>query len=89
MRTLVLVSVLALSSVVSFADTLMTLDDVEGSFASWSKMQPVTSPVHSGGHAWPEDLERLKAANAAKQSYWVHTDMQAPPGPEEPAAAAC
>ncbi|MCE5218367.1 hypothetical protein LLH03_15190 [bacterium] len=56
MRVLVLVSVLALSPLVSFADTLMTLDDVEGTFASWSKMQPVTSPVHSGGHALEWDV---------------------------------
>jgi ribonuclease J len=34
--------------------------------------------VHSGGHAWPEDLERLKEAVAAKQSRWVHTDMRDP-----------
>jgi len=56
----------------------------------WAELHSVEAHfVHSGGHAWPEDLERLKAAIAAKQSYWVHTDMQAPPGPEEPAAAAC
>ena len=30
--------------------------------------------VHSGGHAWPEDLERLALAVAAKQTIWVHTD---------------
>jgi len=30
--------------------------------------------VHSGGHAWPEDLERLVAAIGAKDTIWVHTD---------------
>jgi hypothetical protein len=32
--------------------------------------------VHSGGHAWPEDLERLVAAIGAKETIWVHTDAQ-------------
>jgi ribonuclease J len=41
--------------------------------------------VHSGGHAWPEDLERLREAIGAKGSCWVHTDadplaVQSPPG---------
>jgi len=30
--------------------------------------------VHSGGHAWPQDLERLVAAVGAKETIWVHTD---------------
>ena len=30
--------------------------------------------VHSGGHAWPEDLHRLTEAIAAEQTVWVHTD---------------
>jgi ribonuclease J len=33
--------------------------------------------VHSGGHAWPKDLERLREAIGAKESYWVHTDADA------------
>jgi len=34
--------------------------------------------VHSGGHAWPEDLRRLANAIAAKQTVWVHTDSGNP-----------
>jgi len=30
--------------------------------------------VHSGGHAWPEDLQRLSDAISAKHTIWVHTD---------------
>ena len=30
--------------------------------------------VHSGGHAWPEDLDRLVAAIRPRQRIWVHTD---------------
>ena len=30
--------------------------------------------VHSGGHAWPEDLRRLTEAIRAKKTVWVHTD---------------
>ena len=30
--------------------------------------------IHSGGHAWPEDLARLVAAIAPKEGIWVHTD---------------
>ena len=33
--------------------------------------------VHSGGHAWPEDLVRLVEAIGAKQTVWVHTDADA------------
>jgi ribonuclease J len=32
--------------------------------------------VHSGGHAWPEDLRRLASAIAAKETAWVHTDYR-------------
>jgi len=35
--------------------------------------------VHSGGHAWPQDLERLVAAIGAKHTTWVHTDALRPP----------
>jgi ribonuclease J len=38
--------------------------------------------VHAGGHAWPEDLERLTTALAAKETIWVHTDWK----PEAPRA---
>ena len=34
--------------------------------------------VHSGGHAWPEDLRRLVAALAAKETVVVHTDAGRP-----------
>ena len=37
--------------------------------------------VHSGGHAWPEDLERLVDAVDARQVVWVHTDSQVSPTP--------
>lgn len=30
--------------------------------------------VHSGGHAWPEDLARLVDALQPKETVWVHTD---------------
>ena len=30
--------------------------------------------VHSGGHAWPEDLKRLARAIGARETIWVHTD---------------
>ncbi len=32
--------------------------------------------IHSGGHAWPEDLHRLADAIAAKETVWVHTDWE-------------
>ncbi|HET6493937.1 MAG TPA: hypothetical protein VFH61_01050 [Thermoleophilia bacterium] len=35
--------------------------------------------IHSGGHAWPEDLERLVTAIGAKDATWVHTDAIGPP----------
>lgn len=34
--------------------------------------------IHSGGHAWPEDLKRLVDAIDAKQTVWVHTDCAEP-----------
>ena len=34
--------------------------------------------VHSGGHAWPEDLRRLASAIGAKETVWVHTDCEDP-----------
>ena len=34
--------------------------------------------IHSGGHAWPEDLDRLVAAIAPKHTpVWAHTDALA------------
>jgi mRNA degradation ribonuclease J1/J2 len=32
--------------------------------------------IHSGGHAWPEDLERLVSSLAPKEIVWVHTKRQ-------------
>jgi hypothetical protein len=32
--------------------------------------------VHSGGHAWPEDLRRLAESIGAKETVWVHTDSE-------------
>ena len=32
--------------------------------------------VHSGGHAWPEDLARLKAAIGARETIPVHTEWR-------------
>lgn len=34
--------------------------------------------IHSGGHAWPEDLRRLVAAIGAKRTVWVHTECEEP-----------
>ena len=34
--------------------------------------------IHSGGHAWSEDLRRLANTIAAKQTVWVHTDSTTP-----------
>jgi ribonuclease J len=45
----------------------------------WTAREEVEAHlVHSGGHAWPEDLRRLAAAIAAKQTVWVHTDCARP-----------
>lgn len=44
----------------------------------WADREEVEAHfVHSGGHAWPEDLERLKRAIGAKETVWVHTDYRA------------
>lgn len=44
----------------------------------WAEHEEVAvSFVHSGGHAWPEDLERLKNAIGARETVWVHTDVAA------------
>ncbi len=32
--------------------------------------------VHSGGHAWPEDLKRLTSALSARHMVWVHSDSE-------------
>ena len=32
--------------------------------------------IHSGGHAWPNDLRRLVSAIGAKETVWVHTDSE-------------
>jgi len=34
--------------------------------------------IHSGGHAWPEDLARLTEAIAAKETVHVHTEVNGP-----------
>ncbi|TLM78039.1 MAG: hypothetical protein FDZ70_04700 [Actinobacteria bacterium] len=44
-------------------------------FREWSEKNGVDAQfVHSGGHAWREDLLRLVEAIAAKETVWVHTD---------------
>jgi ribonuclease J len=41
----------------------------------WAEREGVEAHfIHSGGHAWPQDLERLKSAIGAKETIWVHTD---------------
>jgi poly(3-hydroxybutyrate) depolymerase len=32
--------------------------------------------IHSGGHAWPQDLRRLVSAIGAKETVWVHTEWE-------------
>lgn len=45
----------------------------------WAERQGVQAHlVHSGGHAWPEDLRRLNSVIAAKETVWVHTDSEDP-----------
>ncbi len=45
----------------------------------WAKRHQETAFfVHSGGHAWPEDLRRLTDAIAAREVVWVHTDSSEP-----------
>ena len=42
----------------------------------WAARESVEAHfVHSGGHAWPEDLERLEKAIGAEETVWVHTDF--------------
>lgn len=51
---------------------------------TWAERRGVSAElVHSGGHAWPEDLRRLEAAIAPQQTVWVHTDADEAelPGP--------
>jgi ribonuclease J len=47
-----------------------------GGMREWAERHGVTLRfVHSGGHAWPDDLARLTAAIAPKHPpVWVHTD---------------
>jgi len=47
----------------------------------WAEAHGVEAQfIHSGGHAWPEDLRRLVDAIAAKHTVWVHTDCEDPAG---------
>ena len=46
-----------------------------GALRTWAEKEGVPVHfVHSGGHAWPEDLERLTDSLAARKTVWVHTD---------------
>jgi poly(3-hydroxybutyrate) depolymerase len=47
-----------------------------GSMREWAARRAVEPLfIHSGGHAWPEDLDRLEAAVAPKHKpVRVHTD---------------
>jgi hypothetical protein len=50
-----------------------------GAMREWAEREGVKPLfVHSGGHAWPEDLRRLTDAIAAKETVWVHTDCEDP-----------
>jgi ribonuclease J len=41
----------------------------------WTEREGVEAHfVHSGGHAWPADLQRFVDAIAARHTVWVHTD---------------
>jgi ribonuclease J len=45
----------------------------------WSEREGVSVQfVHSGGHAWPQDLARLVDAIDAEKTVWVHTDSVHP-----------
>jgi hypothetical protein len=45
---------------------------------AWAESRGVAAQfIHSGGHAWPEDLDRLVEAVAANETIWVHTDERA------------
>jgi ribonuclease J len=47
----------------------------ECALRAWSEREAVEAQfIHSGGHAWPDDLRRLVDAVGAKQTVWVHTD---------------
>ena len=47
----------------------------QGGMREWAERRGVEPHfVHSGGHAWPEDLDRLVRALAPKHRTWVHTD---------------
>jgi ribonuclease J len=46
-----------------------------GGMRPWAERHGVEPRfIHSGGHAWPGDLERLVAAIGAGETVWVHTD---------------
>jgi ribonuclease J len=46
---------------------------------AWAERNGVEAQlIHSGGHAWPEDLKRLASALSAKETRWVHTDFESP-----------
>ena len=50
-----------------------------GRLRTWSERNGIVPQfIHSGGHAWPEDLRRLVAAVGAKKTIWVHTDSDVP-----------
>jgi hypothetical protein len=50
-----------------------------GAMPEWAEREGVEMRlVHSGGHAWPEDLHRLTSAIGAKETVWVHTDSSEP-----------
>ncbi len=45
----------------------------------WAEREEIEAHlVHSGGHAWPEDLDRLAAAIDAKQNVPVRADASVP-----------
>lgn len=47
----------------------------DGALGQWAEHNHVEAQfVHSGDHAWPQDLERLVAAIAPRELIWVHTD---------------
>ena len=46
-----------------------------GALRDWAAREGVEPHfVHSGGHAWPQDLRRLVSALAPSRTIWVHTD---------------
>ena len=54
----------------------------------WAEREGVEAHiVHSGGHAWPEDLHRLEKAIGANKTVWVHTDSRDPGAVERPTVA--